>query len=94
MLNLSPTKTGTTFSVKVLPRSSRSEIVGEAEGVLRVKLTAPPVEGAANKALVELLSDRLHIAKSKITIIAGLSSRNKTVHAEGVKPEDIEALLK
>jgi uncharacterized protein (TIGR00251 family) len=93
LLNIKETPSGVTFSVRVLPRSSRSEIIGESEGVLRVKLTAPPVEGAANKALVELLSDRLKVAKSRITILAGQSGRAKVISVAGLKKTDISHLL-
>ena len=93
MLSVKETTAGVTFSVRVLPRSSRSEIIGEAEGILRVKLTAPPVEGAANKALVELLADRLKIAKSRITILTGQSGRAKVISVAGLNKTDIYQLL-
>jgi uncharacterized protein (TIGR00251 family) len=80
---------GVTFAVRVLPRSSRNEIVGEAEGVLKIKLTAPPVEGAANKALIEFLSGKLKVAKSRISIITGQSGRSKVVAIEGITREDL-----
>jgi uncharacterized protein (TIGR00251 family) len=93
LLTIKETPEGVTFSVRVLPRSSRSEIIGEAEGVLRVKLTAPPVEGAANKALVELLSDKLKVAKSRITILTGQSGRAKVISVAGLTKADISHLL-
>jgi uncharacterized protein len=82
-----------TFSVRVLPRSSRNEIVGESEGILRIKLTAPPVEGAANKALVEFLSGKLKVAKSRITILTGQTGRAKVISVTGLKKADISHLL-
>lgn len=93
MLNIKETPDGVTFSVRVLPRSSRNEIVGEAEGVLRIKLTAPPVEGAANKLLVEFLSEKLNISKSRITIIAGQTGRAKVISVSGLKKADISRIL-
>lgn len=84
MIEVKETADGVTFAVRVLPRSSRNEIVGEAEGVLKIKLTAPPVEGAANKALIEFLSGKLKVAKSRITIITGQSGRSKVVAIEGI----------
>ncbi|HEY3348095.1 MAG TPA: DUF167 domain-containing protein [Nitrospirota bacterium] len=84
---------GVSFSVKVLPRSSRSEIVGEAEGVLRVKLTAPPVEGAANKALVELLAKKLGVSKSSVEIISGETSKNKLVRVSNLTASELTTKL-
>jgi len=69
-----------TISIKVLPRSSRNEVVGEMEdGTLKIKLTAPPVDGKANEALIELLADHFDIAKNKIKILKGLTSKNKII---------------
>lgn len=66
--------------IKVLPRSSRNEIVGEmADRTLKIKLTAAPVDNAANEALIELLSKHFSVAKSAIKIIKGAKSKNKTV---------------
>jgi uncharacterized protein (TIGR00251 family) len=70
---------GKILEVRVQPRSSRTSIEKAEGGVLRVKLTAPPVGGAANAQLIELLSGELGVRKTSIEIIRGLSSRNKTV---------------
>lgn len=68
------------LKIRVLPRSSRNKVVGEmSDGTLKVKLTAPPVDGRANEALVELLSDYLRISKKSIIIKSGLTSKNKMV---------------
>lgn len=68
------------IKIRVLPRSSRNEVVGEmADGTLKVKLTAPPVDGKANEALVELLAEHFDISKSKIKIVRGLTSKNKVI---------------
>ncbi|MFA6427268.1 MAG: DUF167 domain-containing protein [Candidatus Magasanikbacteria bacterium] len=72
-----------TLHIKVLPRSSRNEVVGEmADGTLKVKLTAPPVDGKANEALIELLSEHFNLPKSKIKIVRGLTSKNKIIQME------------
>ncbi|MBI2436561.1 MAG: YggU family protein [Candidatus Magasanikbacteria bacterium] len=69
-----------TLNIKVLPRSSKNEIVGKMEdGTLKIKLTAPPVDGEANKKLVELLSKEYDVPKSKIKIVRGMGSRNKII---------------
>ena len=79
--------------VKVLPRSSRNQIVGREDGVFKIKLTAPPVEGRANKALKELLARKLGLPKGDVEIISGERSRAKSVLIKGVSPEDINRLL-
>jgi hypothetical protein len=77
------TKNGITLTVKVQPRSSRKglTVIGD---VLKVSLTAPPADGAANEQLIELLSEELGIRKSAIRILRGISSRNKLIEVEGV----------
>lgn len=71
------------LNIKVIPRSSQNEVVGQmADGVLKVKLTAPPVDGAANEALVEVLSEYFDTPKSKIKIVRGLTNKNKVVEIE------------
>ncbi|MBD3311814.1 MAG: hypothetical protein GF349_05005 [Candidatus Magasanikbacteria bacterium] len=69
-----------TYKIKVLPRSSKNEIVGKMEdGSIKVKLTAAPVGGEANKKLIALLSKEWKIPKSKIKIVKGLRSKNKLI---------------
>jgi len=72
------------INIRVLPRSSKNEVVGQmANGVLKVKLTAPPVDGAANEALIELLAAYFDTSKQKIKIVRGLTNKNKVVEIEG-----------
>jgi uncharacterized protein (TIGR00251 family) len=73
-----------TIKIKVEPRSSKSEIVGAYGDALKVKLTSPPVEGKANKELIELLSKKLKVRKKDIEIISGQSSKNKVVKIAGL----------
>jgi len=89
MLNIKETSNGVGFQVRVLPRSSKNMVMGETDGALKVKLTAPPVEGAANKALVEFLSDILDVPKSSITILSGQSGRLKTVGVSGISKDGL-----
>jgi uncharacterized protein (TIGR00251 family) len=77
-------KNGIVLEVKVEPRSSKKGISGVMENMLKVKLTAPPVEGAANEQLIEVLSESFGIKKSDITIIKGQSSKRKVVEIKGV----------
>jgi uncharacterized protein (TIGR00251 family) len=86
-------RAGLIFGVKVAPRASRDEVVGVEAGELKVRLTAPPVEGAANAALVELLARRLGLAKSQVTLIGGQTSRHKVVAVAGRGAAEIAALL-
>ena len=72
----------TRITVKVKPRSSVEIIEGWQDDVLVVRLTAPPVEGAANSALVKLIARKLGIAKSRVTIVTGESSRRKVLEIE------------
>lgn len=83
----------TVIHVKVIPRSSRNQVFGFEEGTVKVKLTAPPVEGRANKALKELLAKRLGVAKKDVDIISGERSRKKTVRIHGLCPEEVDAIL-
>lgn len=79
------TKDGIAIEVKVEPRSSQKKIAGVSEGVLKVKLTAPPVEGAANEQLIELIAEATGMRKSLIKIVRGGSSKRKTVEIRGVE---------
>ena len=81
------------FRVRVSPRASRDAITGVHDGALKVSLTAPPVEGAANKALVALLSRKLGIPKNAVTIAGGERSRSKTVRVEGIGAGQVETAL-
>jgi len=85
---------GTTirFRVRLQPRASRNEIVGVLDGTLRVRLHAPPVDGAANEALVAFLADRLAVARRGVRIVSGGASRTKTIEVEGVTPSAVERL--
>ena len=70
------------FAVRVQPRSSRNEIAGVIAGALKVRITAPPVDGAANEGLIAFLSSELGIAKRRISIVGGETSRSKLVEIE------------
>jgi hypothetical protein len=67
------------IKIKVLPRSSRNELIKISEDEYKVKLTATPTDGKANDALIELLSREWDIPKSKIKIVRGLTSKNKLI---------------
>ena len=92
-LNITGTAAGVTFPIHVQPRASRNQICGLHGGEMKIRLTAPPVEDAANKLCIEFLARSLHIAKSRVSITAGSKSRHKTVHIEGIGQEEVLALL-
>jgi uncharacterized protein (TIGR00251 family) len=83
-LPFSRAKDGIIIEVKVDPRSSRNEIVGAVDKTVRIKLTAPPVGGAANEKLIELLAKKFNIRKSDVIIMKGESSRHKLIKLKGV----------
>jgi len=74
----------TTFTVRIVPRASASQIVGDHEGALRIRIAAPPVEGAANRELIRLLAKRLKVPQNAVEIVSGASSRNKIIRLKGV----------
>jgi uncharacterized protein (TIGR00251 family) len=88
-LELKASPDGVTFPVRVVPRSSRTELAGVMGGTLRVRITAPPVEGAANKALVRFLAKRLGVGRSQVAIVAGKTSRNKVIAVYGLGAADV-----
>lgn len=81
------------LDIKVIPRAGRTELAGTRDGAILVRLTAPPVEGAANSALIAFLSDLFDVPKRDITILAGESSRQKRVKITGVTARDVEERL-
>ncbi len=83
----------TRLIVQVHPNAHRSEIKGFADEVLHIGIAAPPVEGKANKELIEFLSELLGIGRSSITIEKGASSRRKTIVVDGVDRARVLALL-
>jgi len=82
------------IAVYVQPRASRTELAGMHDGCPRIRLAAPPVDGAANAALAEFLADRLGVAKSRVRVVAGMTSRRKLVEIEGVTDEAAAAALR
>jgi uncharacterized protein len=74
---------GLTFAVRIVPRASRSEIAGEYNGALRVRIAAPPVEGAANRELIRLLAKTFKLPQDAVDIISGAGSKNKVVRIQG-----------
>ncbi len=80
---------GSLLSVKLQPRASANEVVGPLGAELRIKVTAPPVDAAANEALVELLAGRLDCARGRVELVRGRKSRHKIVKLHGFTPEEV-----
>jgi uncharacterized protein (TIGR00251 family) len=78
-----------TFEVRVAPRASRNRVIGVQDGALKVALTAPPVDGAANEALTKLLAKALGVAKSDVEILRGDRARIKVLRVHGVSADDV-----
>lgn len=82
-----------TVKVRVQPRAARNEISGMFGDAIRLRLTAPPVDGAANAACVEFFAGLFKIPRQQIEIISGLTGRNKIIKLYGVKRDRVEALF-
>ena len=82
------------ISVKVKPRASRDIVEGWKEGALVVRLTSPPVDGAANSSLIRLLAKKTGIARSRIRIVTGEKGRSKVLEFEGTDLKDLKERLK
>jgi len=76
------------FNVRVVPRASKSEIVGEHDGALKVRIASPPVEGAANAELIKVLSKKFGVAKSAVEITGGQTSKQKQIRISGINREN------
>jgi uncharacterized protein (TIGR00251 family) len=92
-LQVSEGKEGCTFRVRVQPRSRRDEVVGIHGDALKIRLTAPPVEGKANQALCKFLGQRMGVPSSAVEILTGHTSRQKRVRVQGVSADAVYALL-
>ncbi len=84
---------GVALTVRVLPRASRNQVVGVEQGAIKIKLTAPPVEGAANAALIDFIADWLGVRKSAVSIISGDKARHKRVAVAGLTVEAVQQKL-
>jgi hypothetical protein len=86
---LRETSGGTLLSVKLQPRASNNEIGAPLGDELKIKVTAPPVDAAANEALVKFLAEKLDCARGKVELIRGHTARHKTILLHGFKPGDV-----
>jgi uncharacterized protein (TIGR00251 family) len=91
---IAPVPGGIVISVRVIPRAARSGIAGTRDGALLIRLNAPPVEGAANDELVEVIAGALGVPARSVTIISGARSRNKRVQVGGIDVASAAARLR
>jgi uncharacterized protein len=82
-----------TFDIQVIPRASRAGITGMQDEALKIKVTALPVEGAANEACIKLLAKELGLKKSQMEIFAGIKSRKKTVAVKDITRDQLEKAI-
>jgi uncharacterized protein (TIGR00251 family) len=87
-------KDGTVLlSLYVQPRAGKNELAGIHDGVLKIRLTAPPVDGRANKAVVAFLSKTLRVSKSALVLTSGLKNRRKQIKISGLDEQSVRRLL-
>lgn len=85
---------GLRIAVHVQPNASRSEVVGEVEGALKIRLNAPPVDGRANEALERFIAERLDVSRRDVSVSHGHSSRQKLLQVKtGLDVDQAKALL-
>lgn len=81
------------MSVRAVPRASKSEIVGEVEGYLKIRISGHPVDGAANSELIKLLAKTFGVPKTAVEIISGQASKTKRIRINGVTAAKLQSVL-
>ena len=89
MIPIQESGVGVTFAVKVHPRARKNAITGELGDALKVSLTAPPIDGRANKVCIEFFANLLKVPRSSVTIASGQSSRSKVIRVAGLSAEEV-----
>lgn len=92
-LLLKETREGCTLSLKVIPKSSQNKVVGLENGLLKMRVQAPPTDGEANEAVIRLLVDVLHVPKNSLSILKGQQSRQKMVFIRGLSVAQVLKIL-
>lgn len=92
-IDIRETPRGLSFKVRAAPRASRNQVCGVQGGALKIRITAPPVEGAANQAICELVAKFFGLAKSRVSVAQGASSKDKTIAVDEPDPEKRKAML-
>lgn len=92
-LEIKSCKAGIQFTAAIQPRASRNQILGIHNHCLKIKLTSPPVDGAANQACIKFLAKAFDISPSRVCIVNGKTSRNKTIQFEGMDSKTFMSTL-
>ena len=92
-ITVQPHPEGATLALRVQPKAKRNAIAGEQAGALKVNVTAPPEDGRANAAVLELLRDELDLGRAQVELLSGHTNRNKVILVRGVTPEQLAALI-
>jgi uncharacterized protein (TIGR00251 family) len=82
------------IAVRVIPRASKSEVVGEHDGALKVRISSPPVDGAANTELIKLLAKFFGVARADIDLMSGQASKTKRIRIANLSRESFDELIK
>ena len=90
---LTDTPAGAVLNLRIVPRAAKNAIQGEHGDALKIRLCAPPVDGAANAALVEFLSDALSLPRAQVQLLSGATSRNKRVLLSGCSTAVVRSIL-
>jgi uncharacterized protein len=93
MIRLTADKDAITFTVRAQPRATKSAIVGEVEGALKLKLAAPPIDGAANEELIRFLAKLFAVPRRNISILSGTTVKTKIIRIAGLSHQQFEAVV-
>jgi uncharacterized protein (TIGR00251 family) len=92
-VQITETSDGIIFEVRITTRAASAAIAGEYEGAVKVRVSSPPVDGAANAELIRLISKKLGVAKSAVVILSGETSRTKRLRVTGAKAQTLRDVL-
>ena len=92
MIRFSEQNGAIVFTVRVVPRASRSEIIGMHDGALKIRLAAPPVEGAANEELIKILAKYFDVNKNAVEIVSGATAKTKQIRVTGSNAEKLRQI--
>ncbi len=89
MLNIKEDSAGISLKIRVQPRASKNQVSGVMDGALKIRIMAPPVDGAANKACCAFIAELLGVAKGQVAVTQGHTGRNKTLRVDGLTTRQV-----